>query len=165
MSINIAFIDGQNLNKSLEWNIDYKKFKIFLKDKYKINEIYYFLWFRNDQSLLYENLQKAWFILIFNQKWENLKSNKKWNIDTNLVFQAMKKFSEKEFDNFLLVSWDWDFKNMVDFFIEKNKFIKILFPNKKNYSSLYKNLTNKFFYFLDWAKNVLEYKKKGILKH
>jgi len=157
---NIAFIDGQNLTQSLEWNIDYKKFKIFLKDKYKISEIYYFLWYKNDQSKLYENLQKAGFILIFNQKWENLKSNKKWNIDTNLVFQAMKKFSEKEFDKFLLVSWDWDFKNMVDYFIEKNKFIKILFPNKKNYSSLYNSLTNKFFYFLDWAKNTLEYKKK-----
>ena len=49
---NIAFIDGQNLTQSLEWNIDYKKFKIFLKDKYKISEIYYFLWYKNDQSKL-----------------------------------------------------------------------------------------------------------------
>jgi len=40
---NIAFIEWQNLSKSLSWNIDYKRFKVYLKDKYNISEIYYFL--------------------------------------------------------------------------------------------------------------------------
>ena len=158
---NIAFIDGQNLIKSLPWNIDYKRFRIYLKDKYKIDEVYYFLWFVDWQNKLYENLQKAWFILIFNKKWENLKSNKKWNIDVNLVFEAMKRYAEGGFDKFLLVSWDWDFFNMVDFFIEKDKFIKILFPNRKNYSSLYNSIWNKYFSFINWLKDRLQYKKKS----
>jgi len=59
MTNNIAFIDGQNLSKSLDWNIDYKKFFIYLKDKYKIKEVYYFLAFLDKEQKLYENLEKA----------------------------------------------------------------------------------------------------------
>ncbi|MCD5382548.1 NYN domain-containing protein [Candidatus Gracilibacteria bacterium] len=158
---NIAFIDGQNLIKSLPWNIDYKRFKIYLKDKYKIDEVYYFLGFVDGQNKLYENLQKAGFILIFNSKGENLKSNKKGNIDVNLVFEAMKRYAEGGFDKFLLVSGDGDFFNMVDFFIEKDKFIKILFPNRKNYSSLYNSIGNKYFSFINGLKDRLQYKKKS----
>lgn len=43
---NIAFIDGQNLHlgvSSENWSIDLKKFRIFLKDKFQIEEAYYFL--------------------------------------------------------------------------------------------------------------------------
>jgi hypothetical protein len=50
---------------------------------------------------------------------------------------------------------------MVDYFIEKNKFLKILFPNKKYASSLYKKLTNKYYYYLNDARQKLEYKKRG----
>jgi hypothetical protein len=42
---NYCFIDGQNLHLgTLEegWKIDTKKFRIYLKDKYKANNAYYF---------------------------------------------------------------------------------------------------------------------------
>ncbi len=116
---NYAFIDWQNLYQWLDWNLDYKRFRIFLKDKFNIEKAYYFLWFMQKESDMYEKLQESGFILVFNNKWENLKSSKKWNIDTNLVFQAMKKFIEDDFDNIVLISGDWDYKMMVDYFIEK----------------------------------------------
>jgi len=37
---NVAYIDGANLHKgvnSLGWKLDYARFRIWLKDKYKIN--------------------------------------------------------------------------------------------------------------------------------
>ena len=43
---NYVFIDGQNLNlgtRSEGWSIDFDKFKIYLKDKYQVSKIYYFL--------------------------------------------------------------------------------------------------------------------------
>jgi len=43
---NIAFIDGQNLHMgtaSENWQIDFKRFRIYLKDKFKIKRVYYFL--------------------------------------------------------------------------------------------------------------------------
>ena len=136
----------------MDWNLDYYKFRIYLRDKYKVEKAYYFLWFKEKENNLYEKLQEAGFILIFNLKWENLKSNKKWNVDTNLVFSAMKKLIEDSFDNIVLISWDGDYKMLVDYFIEKNKFLKIISPNLKFASSLYKhqwNLDPKYFTFLD----------------
>lgn len=164
---NYAFIDGQNLYQGLDWNIDHARFRVYLRDKYNIEKAYYFLWFKEKENALYEKLQEAGFILIFNEKPQHLKSQKKGNIDVNLVFYAMKKlydsviWEEKEFDKIVLVSWDGDFKGMVDFFVEKWKFLKILFPNKKYASSLYNDLTFKYMYYLNDAKHHLEYKKRG----
>jgi hypothetical protein len=43
---NYTFIDGQNLYQSLSWQLDYKKFMIYLKDKYKVEKAYYFIGFK-----------------------------------------------------------------------------------------------------------------------
>ena len=43
---NYAYIDGANLhrgNASLGWNLDYKKFRVWLSDKYSIKTAYLFL--------------------------------------------------------------------------------------------------------------------------
>lgn len=88
---NTAFIDWQNLYQNLTWKVDYKKFRIALQDKYNVGDVFYFLWFQEWENELYQSLQKAWFILVFNLKWENLKSNKKWNVDSNLIFNVMSK--------------------------------------------------------------------------
>ena len=47
------------------------------------------------------------------------------------------------------MSGDGDYKMLVDFLIEENKLEKILFPNKKFASSLYKSLGNKYCISLD----------------
>ena len=160
--MNYAFIDGQNLYQSLNWQIDYKKFRVYLNDKYKIKKAYYFIGFKWEENWLYEKLQEAGFILVFNIKWINLQSNKKWNIDTNLVFNVMKKIIHDDFNKVVLVSWDWDYKMMVDYLVEQNRFCKIIVPNLKFASSLYKNhnnLESKYFANLDDLKQKLEYKK------
>ena len=60
---NLAFIDGQNLylgTAQHDWKIDYKKFRVYLKDKYCVNEAYYVLgYISEDLQDLYNNLQKA----------------------------------------------------------------------------------------------------------
>ncbi|HCI04763.1 TPA: hypothetical protein DEW47_02155 [Patescibacteria group bacterium] len=60
---NIAFIDGQNLHLGTmqdNWKIDHAKLRMYLKDKYKINEAYYVLGYVNEEEQkLYSNLQKA----------------------------------------------------------------------------------------------------------
>jgi len=63
---------------------------------------------------------------------------------------------DTDFYKILLVSGDGDYKKVVDYLIKKGKFEKILFPNKKFASSLYKKLTSKYFDYL----NQLEVKKK-----
>ena len=90
---------------------------------------------------------------------------KKGNVDSDIIFNVMKKLYKKEdFLNVVLVSGDGDFKLLVDFLIEEKRFEKILFPNKKFASSLYKDLGSEYFDYLENIKEKVEYKKeKGSL--
>jgi len=49
---------------------------------------------------------------------------------------------------------------LVDYLIKKNKFKKILFPNKKFASSLYKKLGSEYFDYLENIKVHIGYKKE-----
>lgn len=151
---NLAFIDGQNLHfgtKSKGWAVDHKKFRVYLHDKYKISEAYYFLGFvSEDEQDLYDSLQKAGFILSFREHSSALLGKKKGNVDTDIVFSVMKKLVEGDpIGSIFIVSGDGDYKKMVDFLMKKQLLGKMLFPNKEFASSLYKNLGGEHFAYLD----------------
>lgn len=170
---NLAFIDGQNLymstskRVSLPWSIDLVRFRIYLKQKYKVKEAYYFLGYAQDKNKnLYENIQKAGFILVFKQHNSAMLGEKKGNVDSDIIFQVMKRLCLREnFDKIILVSGDGDYKSLVDFLIKENRFEKILFPDRQFRSSLYKELSNKYFSYLDdsGVKSKIEKKEKGAL--
>ncbi len=68
-------------------------------------------------------------------------------------------YNKKEpFDKIVLVSGDGDYKMLVDFLIEENRFKKILFPNKQFASSLYKKITRVYFDYLVNIKHRIEFK-------
>jgi len=80
-------------------------------------------------------------------------ADKKGNVDSDIIFNIMKKLYLKEdFDKVLIVAGDGDYKMLIDFLIEENKFKKILFPNDDYYSSLYKDLGNKYYSRLNRIK-------------
>ena len=148
---NTAFVDGQNLYMSTTtadepWHIDLARFRIYLKQKYKVEKAYYFLGFtQEEQQDLYDEIQEAGFILKFKEHSPVMLSKKKGNVDTDLVFTVMKKlYRNEKFNKVVLVSGDGDYKMLVDFLIEENKFEKILFPNQKRTSSLYKKIDLKY---------------------
>jgi uncharacterized LabA/DUF88 family protein len=160
---NLAFIDGQNLHLgSLEngWEVDYKRFRIYLKDKYKIKRAYYFIgYYKKSFKNLYLKLSKSGFILVF-KKYSNFSlSIKKGNIDNDLIFEVMRiLIEEKDVNKIFIISSDGDYKKLVNYLIYKKKFGKIIFPNKRFSSNLYNNLHSKYFDYLDNFKNSVEYK-------
>ena len=171
---NYAFIDGQNLHlwtaKSEidPWTIDLARFKVYLKDKYHISRIYYFLWYIQAENLsLYTRLQEFGYIVVFKKQVDTMKSTNKGNIDSDLIFRVMEKLIEEpdEFGKILLISGDGDFKILVDYLIQKNRFLKILLPNKKYASSLYREINIEYRDFIINAKEKIEYKKRGFRKH
>ena len=69
----------------------------------------------------------------------------------------MKKiYKTEKFDKIVLVSGDGDYKMLVDFLIEENRSKKILFPNKKFASSLYKKITRVYFDYLNNIKHKIK---------
>ena len=174
MENNLAFIDGQNLymgtTKSSEkpWQVDLRRFRIYLRDKYKVSYACYYLGCHDDVYLdLYNSIQEAGFVLVFRQHNSNMIGEKKGNVDTDIVFDIMKRVYKKEpFDKIVLVSGDGDYRRLVDFLIEENRFKKILFPNWKFSSSLFRVLGSEYFDCLEnwYIKRKIEYKKeKGSL--
>lgn len=162
---NIVFIDGQNLHlwtTSENWKVDFKRFRIYLKDKFNADEVYIFLWFINDDHQdMYRKIQKSWFILEFRDHHSNMLWKKKWNVDVDIVFQIMHRLAEEDdFDKIVLVTWDWDYIKLVKYLIQKKRLKKILFPNKK-YSSLYKKIQNEFWMNLsqDRVKSILKFRQ------
>lgn len=162
---NYAFIDGQNLYLGTienNWKIDLRRFRVYLKDKYHITEAYYFLgYFSDDYQDLYDNLDKAGFTTIFKEHDSHLRATKKGNVDSDIIFEVMKNLVDNNtFNKILLVSGDGDYKKLVDYLLTKDKFEKILFPNKKFASSLYKELKARSFDYLESPDNrdKIEYK-------
>ena len=88
---NYAFIDSQNLNlgvQSLGWKLDYKKFRLYLKNKYDVQQVYLFIGKSAGNQELYVNLQHAGYNLVFKPTvayFENGKKTMKGNVDAELV--------------------------------------------------------------------------------
>ena len=87
---NFAYIDGQNLYlaiKELGWKLDYKRFRIYLREKYGVQKAYMFMGFLPINQALYNFLQTVGFILVFKPivDAEQIKGN----VDAELVLQAM----------------------------------------------------------------------------
>ena len=144
---NYAFVDGQNLymgtsKSEPEWEIDLARFRVYLNDKYHVTKAFYYLGYVQEGDKiqkLYEDIQAAGFILVFRQHNSAMITHKKGNVDSDIIFNIMKRLYTKEaFDKIVLVSGDGDYKMLIDFLVEENKLEKILFPNQKRSSSLYK---------------------------
>jgi uncharacterized LabA/DUF88 family protein len=157
---NIAFVDGQNLflgttKSKKSWMIDLAKFRVYLDKKYHVKRAYYFLGYVNDNyQNLYDEIQEAGFILKFREHSSVMMGKKKGNVDTDIVFDVMKKMYKKEqFGKIVLVSGDGDYKKLVDFLIKEDKFKKILFPNREFASLLYKSVTRVYYDYLENSKN------------
>jgi uncharacterized LabA/DUF88 family protein len=166
---NVAFIDGQNLylgTHECGWAIDSRKFRTYLKDKYNVVEAYYFLGcIHGDEEELYANLQRAGFILSFREHSSGMKGHKKGNVDSDIVFNVMKMLVENEpFDKAIIVSGDGDYKKVVDFLIKRERFERMLLPNKKFASSLYKKLGGEYYSYLEEpdVRSKIEYRRKSL---
>ncbi len=60
---NYAFIDGTNLHITminLRWNLDYKRFRVYLSEHYGIGKAYYFIGYMPENTPLYTFLQSVW---------------------------------------------------------------------------------------------------------
>lgn len=147
-STNLAFIDWQNLHlgtRSWWWTIDFVKLREYLSDVLHVTEAYYFLWvIDTEEQELYTMLQKAGFIVIFREHYASMTGDKKWNVDTDLVFEVLKSVIDRQDrDQAVLVSWDGDYIKLVKYLIKHNRLAKILFPNPKH-SSLYNQIDEQY---------------------
>ena len=158
---NYAFIDGQNLYLAIQelgWKIDYRRFRIYLAEKYHIAKAYMFMGFLPANQKLYNFLQTAGFVLIFKPILENKNGPIKGNCDAELVLQAMIDFSE--YDQALIVTGDGDFYCLVKHLDLNRKLLKVLAPSSHNCSTLLTKVAGNKISFVADLREKVEYKKK-----
>lgn len=132
---NYAFIDSQNVNLSIRklgWELDFRKFRIYLKDKFKVKKAFLFIGYVPNNQHLYTFLQKTGYILVFKPTLEK-NGVIKGNCDAELVLHCMIELNN--FDKAIVVTNDGDFFCLIEYLDENKKLFKLLTPSFK-YSSL-----------------------------
>jgi uncharacterized LabA/DUF88 family protein len=136
---NFAFIDAQNVHlgiKSLGWNLDWKKLRVYLKDKYKVTTAYIFIGLIQSNQDLYTTLQKAGYILIFKPIILDGDGKAKGNCDADLVLHTI--LEKDNYHKAVIVTSDGDFYSLVRYLYEQNKLEMVLSPYSKTCSKLLK---------------------------
>jgi uncharacterized LabA/DUF88 family protein len=129
---NFAYIDGANLHsaiKELGWSLDYKRFRVWLSEKYSVSRAYIFIGLIGKYKDLYKYLQECGFTLVFKEVVYDGSGKPKGNCDADLVLQAARDTYENHFEKAILVSSDGDYAGLVKFLQERKKLEVILSPN------------------------------------
>lgn len=149
---NFAYIDGANLHKGVKssgWKLDYKRFRVWLKEKYGVKNAYIFIGLIPKYKDLYAYLQECGFILIFKEVVYDGDGKAKGNCDADLVLQAAMDIYENKFDSAVLVSSDGDYASLVKFLIGRKKLMAVLSPHTKDKCSILLKRTNAPIVYLD----------------
>lgn len=155
---NFAFIDGQNLHlgiKDLGWSLNYKRFRVYLKDKYAVNKAYIFIGYVPENQELYKSLQEAGYILVFKPVLIPKDGKPKGNVDADLVLRTMIDYPN--YDKAIIVTSDGDFYSLVEYLYSKNKLEVVLAPHKEKCSVLLRKKAKEKIDFLDNLKGKLAY--------
>jgi len=151
-SIVYAFIDSQNLNLGVSqdiiyngkkvysgWQLDFAKFRRYLKDKFKVETAFLFIGNLPGNEGLYAYLQRVGYVLVLKPttsfKDDNGRLIVKGNVDTDLVLYAAAK-EINNYDKAVIVSGDRDFLSLYEHLNEAGKLGHVLIPNKRRYSQL-----------------------------
>ncbi len=152
--VNYAFIDSQNLNLGIRdqgWRLDFSRFRIFLKDKYKVIKAFLFIGYIKENEGLYDYLKKSGYILIFKPILEIKRGKKveiKGNVDAELVLHTMIEY--ENFNKAIIVSGDGDFHCLIEYLKKKRKLGRLLIPNQAKFSQL----LYKFIKDIDFISNL-----------
>lgn len=130
--------------------MDWRKFRLWLAEKYGVTHAYMFIGYMAENESLYELMHEHGYLIVLKPtleikakveeettpNGEDQKPVVKGNIDADLVLYSMKEY--RNYDKAVIVSGDGDFFGLVEFLISSGKLLKLLTPNQR-YSTLLKN--------------------------
>lgn len=158
---NIAYIDVANLHKALktylQWTLDYARFRVWLKEKYKVERAYIFIGLIPKYKNLYTYLSECGFTLVFKEVvYQNGSTKPKGNCDSDLLMQAMEDFYENELEKAVLVASDGDYAPMVKKLLDKGRIETILSPALEDKCSILLKRTGALIAYINDQKSILE---------
>jgi uncharacterized LabA/DUF88 family protein len=168
-----AFIDSQNLNLSVQkdivnlgtkeliykgWKLDFKRFFIYLQDKYKVEKAFLFIGRVSGNESLYTFLEGVGYQVIYKPTLDYAEGKEKFtkgNVDAELVLHTMIEYPN--YSKAIIVSGDGDYFCLIEYLELQNKLLRIFIPNKMSYSSLLRKF-NRYLVYLTDLQAKLEYR-------
>ena len=143
-----AFIDSQNLNLGTSvdvkrngkliykgWKLDFKKFYVYLKDKFRVTKALLFIGYIKENNSLYKKLRDFGYELVFKPTVNDRCGKPKGNVDAELVLHCA-AIEFKNYDKAVIVSGDGDFHCLLEYLENKKKLQAVIIPNRYSESSL-----------------------------
>lgn len=162
-----AFIDSQNLNLGTSkdirkkgkiiykgWKLDFKKFRRYLSDKFRVNKTFLCIGYIKQNKNLYRKLRADGYELVFKPTVKDRIGKPKGNVDAELVLYAA-AIEFPNYDKAVIVSGDGDFYCLHEYLEKNHKLLQIIIPNSKSESSLLKPF-HKYKTFIEFEKKKLE---------
>lgn len=164
-----AFIDSQNLNLGTSkdlfrgkkiiykgWKLDFRKFRRYLTDKFKMEKAFLFIGYIKKNWKLYKYLESCGYNLVYKPTTIDNQGKPKGNVDTEIVLHSA-VIQYKNFDQAVFVAGDGDYLCLYEYLAEKKKLLRIIIPNLKSESSLLKKFQN-YKTFLIFDRSKVEFK-------
>ncbi len=155
-----AFIDSQNLNLGIQrqgWKLDFRKFRVYLQEKYAVEKAYLFIGYLPENQNLYRALQEYGYVLVFKPALKGPEGRIKGNCDAELVLQAMIDFAK--YEKAVIVTSDGDFHCLVEYLHQKEKVQIVLSPSSEHCSILLRKAAKEKIVYMNNLKDKLGYDK------
>lgn len=164
-SKNSAYIDGSNLHngsKSLDWDLDYKRFRVWLLDKYNVDIAYIFIGLISKNKDLYNYLGECGYVLVFKDIIHDNDGKVKGNCDSDLVVKVMSDMYENKYNQVVIVSSDGDFSPLIKVLMDKAKILTLISPYKSDKCSVLLKRTNVKIVYLSDQELLLKNEKPPV---
>jgi len=148
--VTYAFIDSQNLNLGTSkdifrngkriytgWKLDFKKFRQYLKDKFRVTKAFLFIGYIPQNKTLYAALRSFGYELVYKPTVKDDHGKAKGNVDAELVLHSA-AIEFTRYEKAVIVAGDGDYRCLYEFLIKRGKLLRIVIPNSKSESSLLK---------------------------
>ena len=156
---NYAYLDGANLHQgiaSLGWRLDYRRFRVWLSEKYGVQKAYLFIGLIPKYAELYKHLQEAGYTLVFKEVIYDDAGKPKGNCDADLVLQAVCDTYEKKCNDVVIITSDGDYACLVRFLMKKMGRVFVLSPHPVHKCSILLKRTSVHISYLNDQRRILE---------
>jgi len=136
--------------------LDYKRFRIWLSEKYAVKRAYIFIGLISKYKNLYTYLQQCGFTLVFKEVVYDGTGSPKGNCDADFVLQAARDYYENNFENVVIVTSDGDYASLAKFLHERNRLVVVLSPAIQEKCSILLKRTGAKISYINDQRSILE---------
>lgn len=122
--------------QELGWVLDYKRFRVWLREKYHVVSAYLFIGLMPGNQDLYNSLREAGYNLVFKEVVYDNAGKPKGNCDADLVLHVTCDAYESNMTKAIIVTSDGDYASLVKFLQGRGQIEVVLSPARQEKCSV-----------------------------